>query len=263
MMSTRLLTFPSGNDYELVMSQFQELYDRGKEDDNYDLQLLTDQRYSRFRESIANNPYFFNAPFSGVVAQPAAWSFIYRFMANKSEEYPEGRLDGEVLKSFYAITGDDGDFKYTPGHERIPDNWYTRNALDPYTVPFLAIDSNLMLLQHLDFGSIGGNTGSVNSFVGVDPANLTSNVYNLDTLTEGNNLLCYGMQLTLQETPDILSGLFSDINEARDKLGSALNDATGSLGCPSLNNIDKGQFGQFPGYTEDYGGYSPPDEGLL
>lgn len=225
-------------------------------DDNYDLQLLTDYRATRFNESINNNPYFFNAPFSGVVAQPAAWAFIYRFMANKSEEYPEGQLNGDVLKSFYAITGDYPDFTYTPGYERIPDNWYTRNALDAYTIPYLSLDSTAMLLQYPEFGSVGGNTGKVNSFFGLDPGNLTSDVYSASSLTEGNNLLCYGMELAIQETPDIISGLFNDVSAAQDQIGAAFNNATNSLGCPTLNNIDKDQFGQFPGYTASYDGYS-------
>lgn len=185
-----MLTSRSGNDYLLLMSQFQALYDLGKPDDNYDLQLLTDHRATRFQESIDNNPYFFNAPFSGVVAQPAAWAFIYRFMANKSEEYPEGRLNGEVLKSFYAITGDDGDFTYTPGNERIPDNWYTRNSLDAYTIPYLDMDTVTMLLQHLEFGSIGSNTGTTNSFVGVNIENLTSSVHSAGSLKQGKPTYC-------------------------------------------------------------------------
>lgn len=81
-------------------------------DDNYDLELLTSYRASRFQESIATNPYFFNAPFSGVLAQPAAWSFIYRFMANKSSEYPQGQLNAVSLKSFFGITGNYPDFTY-------------------------------------------------------------------------------------------------------------------------------------------------------
>jgi hypothetical protein len=56
--------------------------------------------------------------------QPAAYTFIYRFMANKSAEYPQGKLNGDILKSFFSITGEDGNFKYTEGWERIPDNWY-------------------------------------------------------------------------------------------------------------------------------------------
>ena len=184
-------------------------------------------------------------------------------MSNKSAEYPEGQLDGAVLKSFYSVTGDDGDFTYTPGHERIPNNWYTRNAADEYTIPYLSLDSTAMLLQHPEFGSVGGNTGTTNSFFGLDPQNLTSDVYTTSSLLQGNNLLCYGMELTIQETPDILSGLFTDINAAQDKIGTAFNTATNSLGCPMLNNIDKGQFAQFPGYTKNYDGYTPPDSAVI
>ncbi|GAB7346936.1 hypothetical protein MBLNU459_g2000t1 [Dothideomycetes sp. NU459] len=246
---TRGDLYVDGQDYLLKMKNFQALYDAGKASDTYDLDLLTARRYARFNENIEGNPYFFNAPFAGVIAQPAAWSFIYRFMANKSSEYPEGHLNGEVLKSFYAITGEDGNFTYTPGYERIPDNWYTRNAADPYNIPYLNIDTNAALLQHLEFGAIGGNTGTDNSFVGVDPADLTGGVFNAATLTQGNNLLCYGMQVTIQELPDLLSGLFTDVDAAMDVVGTALNSATNSLGCPTLNNIDKGQFSKFPGYT--------------
>lgn len=55
-----------------------------------------------------NDPCFFNGPFDGVIAGPTAWSFIYFFMPNKSEEYPESQLHGEVLKFLYSITGKDG-----------------------------------------------------------------------------------------------------------------------------------------------------------
>ena len=44
-------------------------------------------------------------------------------MANKSAQYPEGRLDRYSLMSFYAITGESGNFQYNPGNERIPENW--------------------------------------------------------------------------------------------------------------------------------------------
>ncbi|KAL9082865.1 MAG: hypothetical protein Q9165_008750 [Trypethelium subeluteriae] len=260
---TRGDLYQYGNDYLVQLSQFQALYDLGKADDNYDLQLLTDYRATRFQESIDNNPYFFNAPFSGVAAQPAAWSFIYRFMANKSAEYPEGRLTGDVLKSFYSITGEDGNFTYTPGYERIPDNWYTRHPVDAYTIPYFSLDAVAQLVQYPEFGSVGGNTGTTNSFVGIDPANLTGGVYSASNLAEGNNLLCYALELTTQETPDILSGLFTDTSAAADQIGSALNNATDSLGCPQLNSINKDQFSQFPGYTQPYDGYTDPTSGGL
>lgn len=117
-----------GNDFQTQVSQFQSFfnYQSGVPDDqaNFGLDNITAFRYERFTDSINNNPYFFNGPFSGAIASAAAYSFIYRFMANKSAEYPEGRLDRYSLMSFYSITGESGNFQYTPGNERIPENWF-------------------------------------------------------------------------------------------------------------------------------------------
>lgn len=55
---------------------------------------------------------------------------IAALMSNHSAEYPNGILDKETLKSFFAITeAADGTLSWTPGHERIPDNWYLHEAL--------------------------------------------------------------------------------------------------------------------------------------
>jgi len=171
-------------------------------------------------------------------------------MANKTAEHPEGLLTGNVLKSFYSVTGDDPNFQYTPGHEAIPDNWYKRNLVDYYTIPYLSIDSNLKALAHPEFLSVGGNTGAPNTFTGIDPQNLTYGVYNAQTLLQGNNgICCFGLEASLQEAPDFLSGLYSDVNPAMDALGTAIDQATNGLGCPKLNAIDKAQFGEFPGYS--------------
>jgi hypothetical protein len=56
-------------------------------------------------------------------------------MANHSKEYPDGYLDKETFKSFFAVSGDSGAFTYKAGWERIPDNWYKRPVADPYTIP--------------------------------------------------------------------------------------------------------------------------------
>jgi len=66
---TRGDLYLTGNNFDLDLDRFQALYDLGKEKDNYDLQLLTDQRYAQRQASIHENPYFFNAPFSGIVGQ--------------------------------------------------------------------------------------------------------------------------------------------------------------------------------------------------
>jgi len=61
----------------------------------------------------------------------------------------------------------------------------------------------------------------------------------------------YFRQLAVQQVPDLVSGLFLDINEAVDKLGSVLNNATNSLGCPNLNNISKSKLNNYPGFTKE------------
>lgn len=251
---TRGDLYEYGNDYLVQMSQFKDLYAKqagiDNIDANYDLDILNNFRAERIAQSKANNPYFFSAPFSGVAVQPAAYTFIYRFMANKSEEHPEGVLNKEVLKSFFSISGDDDNLQYTPGNERIPDNWYKRAIGDEYTIPFFSTDLNLAALQHPEFLEIGGNTGTPNSFVGLDPANLTDGVFNAENLLEGNNLACFGFQAAIQFAPDLLKGLVSDVSGAVSEITGSISDSLKVLGCPVLESIDEKQFEQFPGYSK-------------
>lgn len=64
---TRPDLYEHGNDYKVVVSQFQQLFDTQPDAStaNYDLSVLTPFRAARFQQSISNNPYFFNGPFSG------------------------------------------------------------------------------------------------------------------------------------------------------------------------------------------------------
>ncbi|KAI1369416.1 hypothetical protein F5Y08DRAFT_325422 [Xylaria arbuscula] len=232
-------------------SQFKTLYELGQENgDSVDLDILEQYRIQRFNQSVAENPYFFNAPFSGIAVSSAAYFFIYRFMGNKSAENPEGVLDGETLKSFYGVTGDYPDFIVTPGHSRIPDNWYKRHPVDYYTLPYLTLEALPLNLRHTQFLSVGGNTGTTNSFVGVDPSDLTNGVYNAASLLEGNNAFCFSMQLASALAPDLLLGLYNDITQALGTLKSAVDDATRGLGCPQLAGVNKEKLKQFPGYTK-------------
>ncbi|KAI1356737.1 hypothetical protein F5Y01DRAFT_321125 [Xylaria sp. FL0043] len=233
------------------VSQFTALYELSQGNgDSVDLGVLTEHRSQRFDQSVAENPYFFYGPFTGVGVNMAAYTFIYRFMANKSAENPEGVLNGETLKSFYAVTGNYPQFTITPGHERFPDNWYKRNPVDYYTIPYLIEDGVAMALHHTKFLSVGGNTGTTNSFVGVDPADLTNGVYNAQSLLQGNNAFCFGTQLMTQAAPDLLLGLFDDVNKALDILTSAVGNATLDLNCPQLTSMNKQVLKQFPGYTK-------------
>lgn len=103
------------------ISLFEALYAMPLGPRGYDLTALYPVRGGRFNDSVATNPYFWYGPVTGLAVNTAAYSFIYRFFANHTAAYPEGYLDGETLKSFYSVTGQPGSFKWTAGHERIPD----------------------------------------------------------------------------------------------------------------------------------------------
>lgn len=251
---TRGDLYQYGNDYLLRLDQFKALF--AKQSDaataNYDIPVLTAFRAERFQQSISQNPYFFNGPVSGIAVQPAAYTFIYRFFANHTSAHPDGVLNQEVLKSFFAITGGPSpdQFTYRPGHERIPKSWYRRAINDEYTIPYYASDANIMALQHPQFLSVGGNTGTTNTFTGVDTANLTGGVYNAQTLLQGNNAACFAYQAAILSAPDLLKGLVVDVAGAVQKIADSLATPLQELGCPQLAKLDERQLQAYPGYTK-------------
>lgn len=102
-----------------------------------DLNSLTAFRSQRFDDQISSNPFFFNGPFTGVLVQPAAYTFIYRFMANHSVEAPHGELRSEVLQSWFGVEeeeeeGGGGEYVWREGWERIPLNWVSTYSFDSY-----------------------------------------------------------------------------------------------------------------------------------
>ena len=132
--------------------------------------------YYLVQQSVSQNPYFFRT-FAGFIVPPVAHAFIFRMFANKSAAYPEGFLDRNTLKSFYAMTGsDNSNLIYTPGAERIPENWYKRAPDDLYESPFAAADILALIQQHPELAALGGNTGTVNSFTGLSVTNLTVSI---------------------------------------------------------------------------------------
>ena len=125
---TRPDLYQSGNNWRTVTQQFQELIDYSP-GGQVTLDSLTSFRSHRFDTQIANNPYFFNGPFSGVLVQPAAYTFIYRFMANHSAENPAGLLSYDVIQSWFGVQGSKGNYNAVVGTERIPDNWVRSSVL--------------------------------------------------------------------------------------------------------------------------------------
>lgn len=235
----------------LVLSQFESLFSAqpNAATANYDIPVLTKFRAQRRQQSVATNPYFFSGAFSGLLVEPAAYTFIYRFMSNKSAEAPEGILNQDVLKSFFSISGSPGSFVYKPGNERIPDNWYRRAIGDEYTIPFFNLDVISAAETYPEFISVGGNTGTTNSYTGVDLSNLTGGVYNAQSLLQGNNLACFALQAAQAAAPDLLKPIFPGGN-ALAQLNTAVGNALAPLSCPQLASYDQTKFSIFPGYAK-------------
>jgi len=140
--------------------------------------------------------------------------------------------------------------KQTPGYERIPENWYRRSLTDEYSIAFFELDLLAMATTYPRFLDIGGNTGTTNSFTGLDLLNLTGGVFDTVTLLEGNNLMCFSYQAAQQAAPDALKSVFSDATAALSMLDGVIDPILSSLGCPQLKAIDESQFAQFPGFSK-------------
>ncbi|KAI7604247.1 hypothetical protein KC346_g11547, partial [Hortaea werneckii] len=160
---------------------------------------------------------------------------------------------------FFSVSGEDGNFEYTPGHERIPENFYKNPDSNQYGLIPLFLDSYDAYIHNPEFESIGGNTGEVNSFTGISFSNLTEGIFNADTLLEGNNLFCFALQLALASLPDLLDGLVSDLTGLLHSLSSDLGELTDQLTCAELKSINLAQFENFPGYTQKYDNYDGAD----
>lgn len=108
----------------------------------------------------------------------------------------------------------------------------------------------LLAAMQLEFPGIlrfGGNTGTVNSFSGVDLGDLTSGVTNEQSLFQGNSFACFLYQASLAGLPDAVApGLGA--------IGSILNWATSQIAplqqahsCPQLGKFNNDLFNQLPG----------------
>lgn len=148
---------------------------------------------------------------------------------------------------------------YIYGHESIPANWY-RKPVD-YSLVDLVADVISFGTQYPELLSVGGNTGSVNSFTGIDISNLTGGVFNAETLLEDNNLLCFVFEVVKWVTPSMLSGLFATVAGPLSMITDALSVPLLNLSCPALEDVEMGGANWlegiealFPGAAKSSGG---------
>lgn len=216
--------------------------------DGYTLADVAKQSSLNTDYSIQNNPYYFAGPVSGIVA-PGAHNLVPALMSNHSADNPGGYLSVDVLKSFFAISGSGSSYQYNPGMERIPENWYRRpGGVDQYNTPDIFIDLLYNAQEYPNILRFGGNTGTTNSFTGVDIGNLTGGVFNAETLLQGNNLACFMLQAAMSVSLADLGGLVGALGSLLNPVLQPLQSATATLACPQLKEFHSELFSIFPGY---------------
>ncbi|CZT22238.1 related to oxidase [Ramularia collo-cygni] len=241
-----------GSNQKLVLSQFKTLYNAQPDAStaNYNLEVLREFRGKRYAESIAKNPDFAYLPFGGILVSQAAYTFIYRFMGNKSIEYPSGVLNKDVLKSFMSITGDDDNMKWTFGNERIPENWYKRNQADEYSVPYFFSDILYFAETQPEILNIGCNQGQVNTFLPLNTNLLTNGAYSDESAAKDPS--CFAMQYGVRAMLDSASP------SLLAPLTNALSSTLAALTCPSISSFNLTALALgCPGFSL-YGGPSAP-----
>ncbi|KAF2729210.1 Cloroperoxidase [Polyplosphaeria fusca] len=241
----------NGDAVSVILSRFQSLLSKAV-DNEFTIDILRQHNKQWHDYSVSNNPYFFQAPFAGLVP-PIAHHFVINLMSNHSAARPNGFLTKEVLKSFFAISGPDNALVWNPGQERIPDNWYRRPSSNPYDAARAGADVAILATRFPSVVRFGGNTGTVNSFTGVNVGDVTGGVYNAQTLLQGNNALCFAFQAAKQAVPSALEGLLgSVVSGILTLVNNNIDPVLGALNCPALTTFNQSAFNQYPG-----AGYKP------
>ena len=244
----------NGDAHSLDLARFKMLYETGMQNDRYTLDGLAQDYLAKGKMSVSENPYFFSAPFSGVLVAPAAYLFVINLMSNHTHEEPSGYLDGKTLKQFFAVEGEYPNFKWNPGHERIPDNWYRRTLSNPYDIPQADSDVAIQYAAYPESLRLGGNTAGVNTYMGVDLGNLTGGVLTAENLFDPTNPkgACFYAQLVQSLIPDSGSVLVKSLTGITNLLNDHILSVIGGMDCPTVDKFDQSLFNDFPGYK-----YSP------
>ncbi|TVY73471.1 Aromatic peroxygenase [Lachnellula suecica] len=225
----------AGDAHSLNITKFERVYALGGTEDRYTLDKFRARFEAVQDESIANNPYYFTGAFSTVVV-----------------EEPSDYLDGYNFKSFFGVTGEPGNFTWIRGQERVPEQWYRRPTSDQNTAPDVFVDVGIGYAAYPNTLKFGGNTGTPNSFVGLDVANLTGGVYNAADLFNGDNLACFSYNILQEGIPDFLSDILNDITPVTSFINKYVGPIVGGLNCTQIEGQSTGLFNDFPGYK-----YSP------
>ncbi|PGH00424.1 hypothetical protein GX51_05832 [Blastomyces parvus] len=238
--NTRDDLYSTGNAHTLRMDKFMAWYNMSSEHPvgDYNMDIMARRAADRFQESKHENPYFYYGPLTGLINRNAGYIFPGRLFRNHSRENPQGSLTKNIVKSFYGIYGEDGNLEYKEGWERIPENWY-RTPVDFGLIQF-NLDIIDWVLKYPELASIGGNMGKVDTFAGLDLGNLTQGIANLGHVFEGNNLICFLLQIVKGFAPNSLSSTIATLEAPLKLLTEALSVPLLDLNCPALADLTKG-----------------------
>ncbi|GFG07863.1 aromatic peroxygenase [Aspergillus udagawae] len=249
--NTRDDLYVTGNNYALNMDKFMEWYNMST-DGTFSMDLMAERAKIRFEQSVQTNPEFYYGPVTGLISRNAGYIFPGRLFRNHSRENPEGVLTKEIVRSFYGIYGEEGNLTYREGWERIPENWY-KSPLD-YGLVQLNLDLADWILKHPELASIGGNTGTVNSFAGVNLADVTGGVLNLTTLLDGNNLLCFVFEVLKFSGPNALAGLYKTLAVPLDMINKIIAVPLLNMSCPAFKDLQMGGRPLWDAIKDDFPG---------
>ncbi|GIZ36964.1 hypothetical protein CKM354_000042800 [Cercospora kikuchii] len=222
---TRQDVYQYGDAWTMDVNLFFQLYDSVPYGGLFTREAIVQASCLRWHQSVLWNPNFYYGPGTGYFRNFAQMGLF--LWANHSDDSLTGYLTHEILYSFYGLTGDG----YRPGWERFPENWYRRPA------PFSLADHVAELFTWFGLcpalASIGGNTGSPNSFAGINIDDPVSGIANLPNLLEGNNLLCFMLQIVKMESPSFFNNIYATIF-------GLLSEVTSTLGCPEIPDLTRG-----------------------
>ncbi|CAO1633105.1 unnamed protein product [Sympodiomycopsis kandeliae] len=235
---------------ELHMPYFKDLLELGGNDrtpgkDIYNAELMLQHKFNRWNESVSTNPFFFNSAFGGLVVTTAAERFVAEFAANNTADengYNRIYLDEPNLLAFFSVKRNaDDSLTYTPGHERLLPSWKRR----PLASTFGLDDIVLTLLNAASVNphllSVGGNTGAVNTFTGVDVGDLTGGVFHAaELLSDPQGLACYLFQVGIEElVPTQLNIIYKVTADALDFVGKNLKTPFKKLATAGGNPCER------------------------
>lgn len=250
---TRDDIYVTGNAWTMNMTLWRDIYDRADANGVITQDVLSETAHRRWRQSIETNPNFYYGPWSGWVIRNAPFYFVGRILANHSSEHPLGILTKDVFKSFFAVYDDGrGGLEYREGHEKIPNNW--KRNVPGYGVIPLGVDLASLAAKHPELASVGGNTGTVNSFTGLDISNITGGVLNAATLTQGNNFICFSLEFVKTVLPQSFASILKTFEYPEKLVSSVFAPRLLSLNCPAWKDLTLGGSSLWDGIQNTFPG---------